>query len=313
VFILLAAALVWLWVKQKIKPVIFYISLVVITIFDLFGVDKRYLNNDDFVSSYAVQGDTTPTPADEMILKDPDPDYKVYDVSSPQGPFNSADASYLHKSLGGYHGAKLRRYQELFERQLAKQTPNMGIINMLNTKYFITADQQGNKVAQANPEAYGHAWFVNSYKIVPNADSEMAALDSLKPRQEAVLDAKFTETLKGLTLKPDSTARISLISYKPNELIYESSSGSEGLAVFSEIYYNVRNEWKVTIDGKPADLMRANYILRALRVPAGKHTIVFRFEPVSVAVGNKIDLLSSILLIALIAGAIFVETKKKKE
>ena len=313
IFILLTAGLVWMWMKEKIKPVILYSALIILTIFDMFGIDKRYLNNEDFVSSFAASSTTTPSAADEQILKDTDPDYKVYDVSSPQGPFNSADASYFHKSLGGYHGAKLRRYQELFERQINKQSPNINVLNMLNTKYIITADQQGNKSVQTNPEAFGHAWFVKSFRIVPNADAEMSALDSLKPKQEAVIDQKFADKLKGLTLQADSTDKISLISYKPNELTYESNSKNEGLAVFSEIYYNVRNEWKVTIDNKPADLVRANYILRALRVPAGKHTIVFKFEPVSVATGHKVDLISSVLLVALIAGACFVEIRNKKE
>lgn len=279
-------------------------------IFDLFGVDKRYLNDEDFVSNYAAQGDTTPSAADEQILRDTDPDFKVLDAST--SPFQSADASYFHKSLGGYHGAKLRRYQELFERQIAKQNPNPGILDMLNTKYVITMDQQNNKVAIQQPGAFGNAWFVKSYKIVPNADAEMAALDSLQPKDEAVLDQKFAENLKGLTLNTDSTATIKLTSYKPNELNYESNSKSEGLAVFSEIYYNVRNEWKVTIDGKPADMLRANYVLRALRVPAGKHAIVFKFEPVSVATGHTIDLISSVLLVALIAGACVAEAKSKK-
>jgi len=310
-FIILTAALIWLWMKEKIKPVMFYGILIVVMIFDLFGVDKRYLNDDDFVSSYAAQGDVTPSPADEQILRDKDPNFKVYDVST--SPFNSAAASYFHKSLGGYHGAKLRRYQELFERQIATQTPNFRILNMLNTKYIISADQQGTKVAQANPDAYGNAWFVKSYKIAANADAEMAALDSLKPKDEAVLDKKFEEKLKGLTLQADSTASIKLTSYKPDELTYESNSKSEGLAVFSEIYYNVRNEWKVTIDGKPADLLRADYVLRALRVPAGKHTIAFKFEPESVAVGRIMDLISSLLLVALIAAAFVSEGKRKKD
>ncbi|MCE7066319.1 YfhO family protein [Dyadobacter sp. CY326] len=312
IFVLLAAGLVWFAMKDKVKPVMLYTVMLILIIFDLFGIDKRYLNDEDFVSNYAAQGITTPSPADEQILRDPDPNYRVYDLSSRQGPFNSADASYFHKSLGGYHGAKLRRYQELFERQIATQRPNTNILNMLNTKYILTPDQQGNKVAQPNPEAYGHAWFVKSYKVVPNADAEMAALDSLKPREEAVLDQKFASKLTGLTLQPDSTDKISLISYKPNELVYESNARNEGLAVFSEVYYNVRDEWKVTIDDKPADMLRANYILRALRVPAGKHNIKFSFEPVSVAVGSKIDLVSSLLLISLIAGAIFVQARKDK-
>jgi hypothetical protein len=311
VFILLTAALVWLWMKDKIRPFVLHAALILLMIIDLFGIDKRYLNNDDFVSSYAAEAKAAPSAADEQIMRDPDPNYKVLDVSSQQGPFNSADASYFHKSIGGYHGAKLRRYQELFERQISKPNSNPGILNMLNTKYIITADQQGNKVAQPNRDANGNAWFVSKYKVAANADGEMAALDSLNTKEEAVLDQRFEDKLQGLTLKKDSTDRIVLTSYKPNELIYESNSTSEGLAVFSEIYYNVRNEWQVTIDGKPADLLRANYVLRALRVPAGKHTIVFKFEPVSVAAGKKIDLVSSILLVALIAGAIFAEAKRK--
>ena len=309
-FIILTAALIWLWVKGKIKTIVLYSILILVMIFDLFGIDKRYLNNDDFVSGYAAQGNTTPSPADEQILRDTDPNFKVYDVST--SAFSSAAASYFHKSLGGYHGAKLRRYQELFERQIATQNPNFRILNMLNTKYIITADQQGNKIAQLNPDAYGNAWFVKSYKIAANADAEMAALDSLKPKDEAVLDKKFEEKLKGLTLQSDSAATIRLTTYKPDELTYESNSKSEGLAVFSEIYYNVRNEWKVTIDGKPADLLRADYVLRALRVPAGKHTIIFKFEPESVAIGRILDLISSVLLVALIAGAFFVESRAKK-
>ncbi|TLU98842.1 YfhO family protein [Dyadobacter luticola] len=312
IFVLLIAGLLWLWMKDRVKPVIFYPVLLVLIIIDLFGIDKRYLNNEDFVTNYVAQGNTTPSAADEKILADTDPDFRVYDASARQGPFNSADASYFHKSLGGYHGAKMRRYQELFEHQLMTEKPNFEVINMLNTKYFITGDQQGNKVAQPNPQAYGHAWFVKHYELVANADAEMKALDSLKLRESAVIDQRFADKLNGLKLQPDSTDKISLVSYKPNELVYESSSKADGLAVFSEIYYNVHNEWKVTIDGKPADLLRANYVLRALRVPAGKHTIKFRFDPVSVATGSKVDLVSSILLLGLIAGAIFVEVKNKK-
>lgn len=312
IFIALAAALVWFYAQDKLKSVVFYSGLLVLIIFDLFGVDKRYLNGDDFVSAYVAQGVTTPSPADEQILRDTDPDYRVYDLASQGGPFNSAQASYFHKSLGGYHAAKLRRYQELFENQLATDKPNMEILNMLNAKYFITPDQQGNKVAQPNPQAYGHAWFVKSFKLVPNADAEMAALRTVNLREEAVIDQKFASQLNGLKPATDSTAKISLISYKPNELIYETNANAEGLAVFSEIYYNVRNEWQVTIDDKPADMLRADYILRALRVPAGKHTIKFRFEPVSVATGKKIDLVSSLLLVGLVVGALFVESKRKK-
>lgn len=308
-FILLFAGLIWLWMKEKIKPIVLYLSFLVLMIIDMFGVSKRYLNNDDFVSKQAVQATLSPSPVDEQILRDPDPDYRVLDVL--RNTFNNAEASYFHKSIGGYHGAKLRRYQELIENQIAKPNGNPGILNMLNTKYIITRDQQGNPAVQQNPDAFGHAWFVSSYKIVPNADAEMAALDSLQPKTEAVIDQRFAESLKGLTIQSDSANSIKLISYKPNELVYESSAGSEQLAVFSEIYYNVRDDWKVTIDDQPANLLRANYVLRALRVPAGKHTITFRFDPVSVSMGNTIDLISSLLLIALVIGAVVVEARKK--
>lgn len=313
IFIALAAAIVWFYAQDKLKSTVFYSVLLALVIFDLFGVDKRYLNNEDFVSAYVAQGVTTPSPADEQILRDTDPDFRVYDLASQGGPFNSAQASYFHKSLGGYHAAKLRRYQELFENQLmGTEKPNIEILNMLNTKYFITPDQQGNKVAQPNPDAYGHAWFVKSFKTVPNADAEMAALRTTKLREEAIIGQQFAAKLEGLKIATDSTARISLISYKPNELIYETNANGEGLAVFSEIYYNVRDEWQVTIDDKPADMLRANYVLRALRVPAGKHTIKFRFEPVSVTTGTKIDLMSSLLLVGLVVGAVVVESRKKK-
>jgi hypothetical protein len=311
VFILLAALLSWLWMKGKIKPLFFNGAMICLLILDMFGIDKRYLNNEDFVSGYVARTLVAPSAADELILKDPDPDYKVYDASTSQGPFNSAEASYFHKSLGGYHGAKLRRYQELFERQIYKQSPNFAVLNMLNTKYIISADETGNKIVQANPEAYGHGWFVKSYQIVPDANAEMAAMDGLKPREEAVLDQKFKKELDGLTIRADSADRITLVSYKPNEIIYESVSKNDGLAVFSEIYYNVRNEWKVTIDAKPAELLRADYVLRALRLPAGKHQIVFKFEPVSVVAGRRIDLVSSILLVGLLAGACIAEARRK--
>lgn len=313
VFILLGAGLVWLWMNNKIKPVLLYSALILLVIIDMFGIDKRYLNNDDFVTKFAAEEKLSPSAADQQILADKALDFRVLDLSAPAGPFNSADASYFHKSLGGYHGAKMRRYQELFERQIANQNANPDILNMLNTKYFITADEKGNKVAVPQQNPFGNAWFVSSYKIVPNADAEMNALGTLKPRQEAVIDQRFASKLQGLTLHSDSTDVIRLTDYKPNVLTYESNSKSEGLAVFSEIYYNVRDEWQVTIDGKPAEMIRANYVLRALRVPAGKHTIVFQFRPVSVAVGKNIDLVSSILLIGLLVGACFLEMKKKPE
>ncbi len=308
--ILIVAGLLWLWIIEKLKPVVLYSTLLLLIIFDMFSVSKRYLNNEDFVSKQAVQSQFSPLPADQQILQDPDPNYRVLDVL--RNTFNNAEASYYHKSIGGYHGAKLRRYQELIENQIAKPNPNPGILNMLNTKYVLTRDQQGNPAVQPNPDALGHAWFVNEYSIVPNADAEMKALDSIQPQRTAVLDQRFAEELKGLAIQTDSSNSIRLTSYKPNELAYESNAKSDQLAVFSEIYYNVREDWKVTIDGQPAKMLRADYVLRALRVPAGKHTIIFRFEPTSVTTGHTIDLISSILLVGLLIGAIVVEARRKE-
>lgn len=311
VLIALTVGLIVLWMRDKIKPVVFFSLLAFMVVIDMFGVGKRYLNNDDFVSKQQAENTRQPGPADQEILKDPDPHYRVFDLT--RSPFQSAEASFFHKSIGGYHGAKLRRYQELIERQIAKPSANPGILNMLNAKYILTVGENGMTVVRPNPEALGNAWFVDSFKIVANADEEMAALDNLNPESEAVLDQKFALGLKNLLIVPDSSRSIRLVSYTPDRLVYESTATSDQLAVFSEIYYNVRDEWKVRIDGQPADLLRANYVLRALRVPAGNHTIEFSFEPVSVAVGSKIDLISSILMMILLIGAVVMNVRGKKE
>ncbi|GAB3906884.1 YfhO family protein [Larkinella knui] len=324
ILIFLVGGLIWLFVRNRIKPVIFYPVLLALVIFDLFNVDKRYFNNDDFVSKQAIQETITPTAADEQILADKALDFRVLDLTT--SFMSDAKASYFHKSLGGYHAAKMRRYQELAEFQLyrnLRQTPGSpnynNVINMLNTRYFLVQPQSANPqqapgppVAQPNPGALGNAWFVNNYRLVPNANAEMQALDSLNTAQTAVVDQRFAEQLNGLNIQPDSAANtIRLTSYKPNELTYESNARSEQLAVFSEIYYNVRNEWKATIDGKEVPHLRADYVLRAMRVPAGKHTIVFTFDPVSIRVGKVVDLICSLLIVAFIGTAVFIENRKK--
>ncbi|GAB3934525.1 YfhO family protein [Larkinella terrae] len=321
--ILVVGALIWLFVRDRIKSVIFYPVLMALMIFDLFNVDKRYFNNDDFVSKQSIQETVTPTAADEQILADKALDFRVLDATT--SFMSDAKASYFHKSLGGYHAAKLRRYQELAEFQLyrnLRQTPDapnyFNVLNMLNTKYLITQSQSANPqqapgppAAQLNPGALGNAWFVADYRMVPNANAEMQALDSLNTRQSAVVDQRFAEQLNGLKIQPDSANTIRLTSYKPNELTYESNAKSEQLAVFSEIYYNVRDEWKVTVDGKEMPHLRANYVLRAMRVPAGKHTIVFKFDPVSIRVGKVVDLVCSLLIVAFIGTAVYFERKKR--
>lgn len=311
-FISMTVLLIWLWMTGKIRSTALYGSLAMLVIADMMGIGKRYLNNADFVSRQQAEVVFQPSPADEQILKDTDPNFRVFDLT--RSPFQSAEASYFHKSVGGYHGAKLRRYQELFERQIARQGANPEILNMLNTRYILTQGENGGApVARPNPDALGNAWFVNSFRLVPGADAEMASLDSLKPGREAVIDQKFAKELEGFTITPDSSAAIRLVSYAPDELTYESKAATEQLAVFSEIYYNIRDEWKVTVDDKPVPLLRADYVLRAIRVPAGNHTIRFKFEPVSVAVGSKLDLVFSILLIGLLIGAVLVDYRQKKQ
>lgn len=318
-FILLAAGLIWLLVTQKIKSIVFYAGMILLVLIDLFGIDKRYLNNDDFVSKSQAKEVVTPTQADLQILQDTDPDFRVINVTV--SPFQDATTSYFHKSIGGYHGAKLRRYQELYEHQIAKN--NMSVLNMLNTKYFIVPGQAnpqapegqqqgGQPVVQRNPGAMGHAWFVNSYQIVADANAEMKALDKFDPKQTAFIDKRYESQLTGLQIQSDSTATITLTSYKPNHLTYEAHATSEQLAIFSEIYYNNKKGWDVYLDGKPASHFRANYVLRAMRIPAGKHVIEFKFKPQSYETGEQVSLLCSIMLVGLLAGAALVEVRKKR-
>jgi hypothetical protein len=309
-FILLAAGAVALFALNRLKAQVLVPVLFVLTLFDLFGIAKRYFNNDDFVSRTEAQVPFTPTPADEQILQDQSLSYRVLDQTG--GDFTSdARASYFHKSLGGYHAAKMRRYQDVITEVAPKNF--VQVLNMTNVKYVIAPGQDGQPAVQQNPEAFGNAWFVRRYQPVPNADAEIAALATADLRQTALVDQRFAPQLSGLSLQYDSTATIQLTEYRPNYLKYTSRATTEQLAVFSEVYYNVRDDWQVTIDGKPATHFRADYLLRAMRVPAGQHTIEFRFDPTSVRVGNQIDLIASILLVLFIGVAVFVERRRKAD
>lgn len=310
VFILLAAGLLWAWTTSKIKEVVFYPALILLVLVDMFSVDKRYFNSDNFVSKSEYEESFSPTAADEQILKDTSI-YRVFDAATPDGFSNSAAASYYHKSIGGYHGAKLRRFQEIIENQISKN--NMQVLNMLNTKYFILPNQQqgGASIVQQNPEASGNAWFVKEYKIVANADEEMKSLDKFNPKQIAFVDKRFAEQVGNLKIEADSSAnKITLSDYKLNHLTYQSEAKTPQLAVFSEIYYRGNEDWKAYIDGKYAPHFRADYILRAMIVPAGKHTVEFKFEPQSVQKGGTVDLIMSIILVGCLGLAIFFEVKK---
>jgi len=307
IFILLSAAVLWAYLTNKLRKYPVFALLAVLILIDMWSVNKRYVNDDDFVRKNLVNVPFQPSQADELILKDVDPDYRVMNFTV--SPFNDASTSYFHKSIGGYHGAKLRRYQELIEHHLAKQ--NMSVYNMLNTKYFIVPGQDKQPTVQVNMKALGNAWFVGHVQWVNNADEEINALTKFNPADTVVIDKRFEADLKGITIARDTTAIINLKEYKPNHLTYESKASTVQLAVFSEIYY--ARGWNAFVDGKPAPYFRANYVLRAMVVPAGKHEIEFRFDPPVYRIGEKISLASSILLFLMIAGGGILLLFKKQD
>ncbi len=277
-FILLGALVIFLYLKGAVKNrAVFVCMLTAVMLIDLFSVGKRYVNSENFTRPALEDVTFNKTAADEAILKDTS-NYRVYDV---QGLY-SARSSYFHKTIGGYHAAKLTRYNDLLDHQISKG--NMGVINMLNTKYFLSGEQY-----ERNPGALGNAWFVDTISYVADADSEMAALDSLDTATAAVADAKFRETLGNAIPKAQGDT-IYETSYAPNALTYSVNSAKGGIAVFSEIYFPWG--WTATVDGKETQIGRVNYTLRALRVPAGRHEIRFSFDPKSVRVTNNISIAS---------------------
>ncbi|MCU0421185.1 MAG: YfhO family protein [Bacteroidia bacterium] len=308
-FILLAASVLWFYIKDKLKIEYVAMLLSLFILIDLWGVNKRYVNDKDYEKKRKAETLVDKTPADEIILQDKDLHYRVYNTT--QRLDQDAMTSYYHKSIGGYHGAKMRRYQELIEFQIAKN--NMEIFNMLNVKYFIVGDSMNNLYPQQNPSFNGNAWFVNNYVLVDNADAEMDSLTNIDSKTTCFIDKKFGAQVNGLIIKNDSSNTIKLNTYQPNKLVYESNANSEQLAVFSEIFYD--KGWNAYIDGKLVEHLRCNYVLRGLKVPAGKHTIEFKFEPQTVALGERVTLVSSILLyggaFALLLGA-FLKNRNKK-
>lgn len=308
-FILAAAAIAWVYLTQKIKLPIFLGAMALLTIVDLWTVDLRYLGKDDFKTSQQVDKPFTPTAADQMILEDKDPNFRV--LNTTVNSFNDASTSYFHKSVGGYHPAKLRRYQDMIEKHISQN--HFNVLNMLNTKYIILSPRTegGMPQAQLNPGALGNAWFVQNVQWVENADQEIAALNPpFAPDTTAVIDVRFKENVSTTWSAPQMGDTILLQSYKPNELIYTSKSAGERLAVFSEVYFP--NGWKVWIDEQPADHFRVNYILRAMNIPAGNHTIKFRFDPDDYTKGNTLGDVSSGIITILLFVALFMNFKSSK-
>ena len=291
ILVLLATGVTYLFVQKKIKVNILFIALGVLTIFDLFGVGMRYLNKDDFKRSSEIANTFNPRPVDEQILKDPDPHYRVFDMTRPT--FESAQSSYHHKTIGGYHAAKLQRFQDMIDRHFSKG--NQATLDMLNTKYFILSGAEGAPAVQPNPNALGNAWFIDSLIKVNTNNEEIDALDGLNPRKSVVIHQDFNEYISNL--QPSGNGNITLSSYKPNELKYNSQTQQEELAVFSEVWYGPNKGWQAYIDGEAVDHIRVNYILRALKVPSGQHEIVYKFEPANFARGKIVSAISSSLLI----------------
>ncbi len=297
-FVALVFGLFILYSKNKLQQNTTVVLVGLLMVFDLFFVDKKYVNKDDFASARKVDMPFEMSASDQQILQDT----SIYRVLEVDGNLSSARASYFHKSIGGYHAAKPKRMQELFDYQISKN--NIGVLNMLNVKYVIQTDERGEEFPVQNPDANGNAWFVSELRPVANADAEMKALDKLDTKNVAVFIDEFKKSpIKQLQFKKDSTATIRLMSYKPNQLKYVSTNKENGFAVFSEMYY--KNGWKATVDGKEVPIYRVNYALRGIQVPAGKHTVLFKFDPQVVKTGSTIALISSLLMLVLVGGGVY--------
>jgi len=305
--ILLGAGLLFTASKTKLKPSIVLVFIVLISIFDLTTVSKRYFSNDAFISKSAADEQIQPSPADTQIMADKS-QFRV--LNSSVSFMNDATTSYYHHSIGGYHAAKLRRYQELIEKEFPQNPGQMNIMNMLNTKYVIGTDSTGRNTVQTNIQALGNAWFVKSLKVVNTADEALESIGTFQPQNTAILEKKDVSQKQ-----IDSTIQgtIRLTNYHLNQLTYTSETNKDGFAVFSEIYYRGNKDWKSFIDGKEVPHVATDYILRGLSIPAGKHQIEFKYEPQTVIIGNKIDAITSVGLLLFLAFAIGITYKENKK
>jgi len=352
IFVLLTGGLLWMFIGRKLKKEHCYAALIALFLVDMWTVNKRYLNSDNFITEKKVVVPYPPTQADMQILNTElqgnptiqktidryivnleadkkkngrrssnitqeemldiqfkalreNTNFRVMNLAV--STFNDASTSYYHKSIGGYHGAKLKRYQELIEFHIGKN--NMAVLNMLNTKYFIIRGKDNQPTAQSNTSVLGNAWFVKNYDLVANADSEITALSNFDPAITAIIDKRFETLLEGFIPQFGASVSIVLTEYKPNHLVYQSNAFKEQLAVFSEIYYD--DGWNAYIDGILTPHFRVNYVLRGMCIPPGEHKVEFKFEPTVYATGEKISLVCSSLVLLLIAGVTFLELKNK--
>ena len=328
--ILAAGVLIWLFINGRIKQGVLLAGLGILIVGDLWTINRNYLNDDNFVKASEYKRDIAPRPVDTKILADNDPHFRVFDLS---GGLNSAInssqittiTSHYHKNVGGYHPAKLQRYQDMLDRYILPEGQrlinglqqaqvltdvenvmrNSPVFNMLNTKYFIA----NNESPIPNQFAYGNAWFVDAYKLVNSPNEEIDGIRGINPTQTAIVHNEFSENLAGLNIQKNGT--IELTEYKPNHITYTSNSNSDQLAVFSEVWYGPDKGWRAYIDGNPADHIRVNYILRGLKLPSGQHKVEFKFKPRSYAIGSTISLLSSLIIILGLLGLIGYNYKQK--
>lgn len=300
-FIVLAAATLWVFAQGKLKWGYMVAILGVLVIADMWPVNKRYLNDSHFVTKKSNNGAFQMQPYEKLILQDEDPHFRVMNLTT--STFNDARTSYYLKSIGGYSAAKLRRYQDLIDEHISKM--NMNVIGMLNAKYFIVSDKKnGQPQVQLNPYAMGNAWFVDTLLVAENANEESDALNYIDLHTTAVLDKEFASYVEDFTPERDSMATVHLTKYTPRYLDYEYSTSKPGTIVFSEIYYPYG--WKATIDGQPADIYRVNYMLRAINVPAGEHKIHMEFDPDSVKKGDTIAMVCIVIMYGTILLIIFL-------
>ncbi len=301
----IAAGLIFFYLKGKLKALYLVILLGILSVGDTLSVNKRILFAEKYETKREKAAASAPTQADQQIMQDPDPHYRVADYA--RGTFwESVEASKFHKSIGGYHAAKLMRYQEVAQKYFANPQENMHLLGMLNTKYILFGKDKIQ--VSGNPKAMGNAWFVPSYQVVADGDAEFNGLATLDPARQALVQKKYATPLDGYTVRFDSTATIKLTSYHPDRMEYTYSANSDQLAVFSEMYYPPSKGWNTYIDGKLAEpFMKANYLLRAMKLPAGQNRKVeMRFEPRSILTGNMIALLVSSLVILGFLGSLFL-------
>ena len=304
VLVLISGTALWLFLRGKVKPVIVIVGLTLLILFDLISVNKKYVNADDFKTARKIKKPFTKSDADKIILQDKS-HYRVANFAVDL--MNDGSTSYYHNSIGGYHAAKLGRYQELFDFQIAKN--NIQVFNMLNTKYFIIPDDEGKPKAQQNTEANGNVWFVDNLIPVKNANEEIQALDSLSTKEEAViLENDYKKMDIQFPMQQDTIATIALTDYKVTSLNYKSISTSVQFAVFSEIFY--KEGWNAYIDGELVPHYRVNYVLRGMKIPAGNHKIEFKFEPKVIQQGKTVSLISYVLLFFISVGWFFYDKKK---